>query len=197
MSLRDDRVHPLLQRASSLFLLNLLWVLASLPLVTLAPATAAMFGVVRQWLRGQEPELFTAFFSLFRENFWQSLLLGLLWLAVAALIAVNVLLAGQAAPPLSTVVLVLSSVVGLFFLLTSPYLFASIVHFKAGWIVVVRNAVLLAVSAPHLSLLGLGVLVLMGFIVYSLPVTILLGAGAFAAYLLYWLFHQSTLRLEP
>ncbi|HYK73091.1 MAG TPA: DUF624 domain-containing protein, partial [Pseudoneobacillus sp.] len=31
--------------------LNLLWLLFSLPLITFWPATAALFGVVRKWIR--------------------------------------------------------------------------------------------------------------------------------------------------
>jgi uncharacterized membrane protein YesL len=64
----DSRIYAALERFTGVVALNLLWLLASLPLLTLFPATAAMFGVVREWSRGNEPALLPTFVRCFREN---------------------------------------------------------------------------------------------------------------------------------
>ena len=52
-------------------------------MVTFVPATAAMFGVVREWRRGDEPNIFPSFVRHFRANFRQAFGIGLLWLLTA------------------------------------------------------------------------------------------------------------------
>ena len=47
MSILDSRVYRWSEVAADFFLLNLMWLLACLPVVTAPPATAAMFAVVR------------------------------------------------------------------------------------------------------------------------------------------------------
>lgn len=59
------RAHRLLEVFINLLLLNLLWLLACLPVLTIYPATAAMFGVVRIWVRQGDQGIVRPFFSSF------------------------------------------------------------------------------------------------------------------------------------
>src|SRR5215203_5331174 len=76
MSILDTRIYRWLETATAFFLLNLLWLVACLPVVTIFPSTAAMFGVVRDWVRGKDGSLTRTFITRFRENLGLSLLLG-------------------------------------------------------------------------------------------------------------------------
>lgn len=63
---------------SGIAILNLSWLLFSLPIVTLIPATDAVFEVVNEWKEDKKPEsIFKQFKYYFRENFKQSFKLGL------------------------------------------------------------------------------------------------------------------------
>jgi uncharacterized membrane protein YesL len=73
------RAHRLLGVFINLLLLNLLWLLARLPVLTIYPATAAMFGVVRVWVRRGDPSIFRPFFSSFKRIFKQSFWVGVVW----------------------------------------------------------------------------------------------------------------------
>ena len=66
-----------------LVVLSLLWCLCSIPLVTLGPATAALYDAVVHTLRRKESSLFSRFFETFRHELKEGLLLTLLWAAVA------------------------------------------------------------------------------------------------------------------
>lgn len=63
---------------SGIAILNLSWLFFSLPLITLIPATDAVFEVVNEWKEDEKPEsIFKQFKYYFRKNFKQSFKLGL------------------------------------------------------------------------------------------------------------------------
>jgi len=69
MNFMNSKVYSTFEVVCNLFLLNLLWLLMCLPVVTIFPATAAMFGVVRQSVLYKDSSIFTSFFRYFKENF--------------------------------------------------------------------------------------------------------------------------------
>ena len=71
-----------------LVILSLLWCLCSVPLVTLGPATAALYDTVVHTLRRKEGPSFHRFFDTFRRELREGVLLTLFWAAVAAVLAV-------------------------------------------------------------------------------------------------------------
>lgn len=71
-----------------LVILSLLWCLCSVPLVTLGPATAALYDTVVHTLRRKEGPPFHRFFDTFRRELREGVLLTLFWAAVAAVLAV-------------------------------------------------------------------------------------------------------------
>ena len=66
-----------------LVVLSLLWCLCSIPLVTLGPATAALYDTVVHCVRREEGPPFSRFFGTFRRELKEGVLLTLLWAAVA------------------------------------------------------------------------------------------------------------------
>lgn len=63
---------------SGIAILNLSWLLFSLPLFTLIPATDAVFEVVHQWKKnGKSESVFNFFRVSFKNNFKQSFKLGI------------------------------------------------------------------------------------------------------------------------
>ena len=66
--------------------LSLLWCLCSIPLVTLGPATAALYDTVVHAMRRKEGAFFSRFFGTFRRELKEGVLLTLLWAALALLL---------------------------------------------------------------------------------------------------------------
>src|SRR5687768_1907356 len=75
-----------LQTASAFMLANFLWVIFSLPIITMPAATAALFAVMLDMVRGRSPEPLGDFLAAFRRHWRQSTALALLNLALTALI---------------------------------------------------------------------------------------------------------------
>jgi uncharacterized membrane protein YesL len=83
------RLYRFLEVLTNLLLLNLLWLLMCLPVLTVFPATAAMFGVVREWVQKREPSVIRAFFSSFKANFKQSFWIGIVWTLLGGFLMVS------------------------------------------------------------------------------------------------------------
>ncbi len=58
-------------------MLNLLFLVCCIPIITIYPAAAALFGVVREWVNKKDPALFFTFKRIFRENLKQSFTAGI------------------------------------------------------------------------------------------------------------------------
>ena len=66
--------------------LSLIWLLCSLPLLTLVPATLALYDATARNLRPDEKGMYRRFFRTFKNELGKGILIGLLWLALASLL---------------------------------------------------------------------------------------------------------------
>jgi uncharacterized membrane protein YesL len=184
MDVLESRPYRVLLAFTNLLLLNLAWALTSLPVITLVPATAAMFGVVRDWRRGDEPTILPAFVRHLRANFRQAFGIGLLWLVTLAALFLDYRLVGElpaAAQFAAVVVLALATAA---FAATSVYLFPVMVGYHARWWVVIRNSFLLGISQLHTTFAALLVVAAVAFLATRAPITLMVSASA-AAYLIH------------
>jgi uncharacterized membrane protein YesL len=195
MNILDTRLYRWLDVLSDFFLLNVLWLLACVPLITLFPATAALFAVVRDWVRGKETGIFMPFFGYMRENFGQSLVIGLVWTVVGLVLVVDFLFVRSMTSWVRTLLLVLLSLVGLVYGGTAVNLFPVMVHYRAGWLQIIKNSFLIALSSPLITVLNVLVVTLAGLAVYYIPLSFLV-FGSVTAYLLYRLCHRAFQQIE-
>ncbi|WP_374932975.1 DUF624 domain-containing protein [Neobacillus driksii] len=66
MNIMNSKVYLALELFANFFLLNLLWILMCLPVVTVFPATASMFRVVREWHLYKDSSFLRYFFLNFK-----------------------------------------------------------------------------------------------------------------------------------
>ena len=76
----DSPLGRFLGRTIDLCVLNLLWLLLCLPVVTAGAATCALHWAIIQ-MRQERPGLYRGFFHAFRRDFWQATALWLMLLA--------------------------------------------------------------------------------------------------------------------
>ena len=89
MSILDSKLYRGLDRFTNIFLLNLIWLLSSLPLITIFPATVAMFSVFKDWTEGKERNLIKSFFRYFKKYFKHSFLYGILWFSILIILYID------------------------------------------------------------------------------------------------------------
>ena len=71
---------------ADVMILTLLWLVCSLPVLTIGASTTALFYVYGKKVRGEDPYVFRSFFKGFKDNFKQAtiitFILGMLWMSV-------------------------------------------------------------------------------------------------------------------
>jgi uncharacterized membrane protein YesL len=195
MEMFESRRYRAMERITNLMLLNAAWVVASLPLVTLFPATAGLFGAVRDLRLGVERGVLNSFWRHLRENFRQALAIGLVWYAAGAVLLFDYLLLGDLPAQLQLPLFVIFSFGTAAFLLTSVYLFPVMVGYLNDWKSVIRNAFLVSISQLHISIACLLMLFAASFLAAQLPLTLLFTSST-TAYLVNALCAHGLRRVE-
>jgi uncharacterized membrane protein YesL len=195
MNILDTRVYRWLEVVTDFFLLNLLWLVACLPVVTIFPSTAAVFGVVRDWVRKKEGSLMGTFVARFRENFGQSLLIGLVWTVFGVALVLDFLVANQLSYWPGVVmksVLVLASSV---FAFGSVFLFPVMVHYDTDWKTVIKNSLLLSVGRLPTTIVCLVFVVVTAGLTVVFPFLVII-TGSITAYFVYRLCDREFRKID-
>ena len=180
MKILDSRLYRMANTATNYFLLSLLWLVISIPLVTIFPATVALFGVLRVWREEDREDVLGPFFSTFRAKFWQSLLVGLGWAAIGAVLGVDILVSRRIPGAVAIPVLIALGLITLLYCQLSVYLFPIIAHMRTGVRGIIRNAFLLTLSQPFLSLLAAVGITIVAIGAYFVPFILLIVVGMIA-----------------
>lgn len=190
----EGRVYRILEVFTNLVYLNFLWLVACLPVFTIPPSTAAMFGIVREWVKGEEPPVAWRFVFIFREDFRRSLLVGVVWALIGAALAADFYVIGVMETfrrPLYVALFALAVI----YACASVYLFPVMADYDVGWKNVLKNAVLFPLASPLTAAQCLLVVGVAAFAAVTLPVTLLI-SGSATAYATYFFCEKSFRRVE-
>jgi uncharacterized membrane protein YesL len=124
-------------------------VLAVLTPFTVFPATAAMFTVARKWVTGEaDVGLFKTFFRGYKENYKQSMIGGLLYTVLFAVLAVNFLFYRDQFSIISYIFLAFLALI-----IASLFnFFSMLVHYHMKTFQLIKNALLITIGKPFRSL---------------------------------------------
>jgi uncharacterized membrane protein YesL len=141
-------------RTGTFILANLLWVLLSLPLITMPLATAGLFAALAPWGRGKPSEVFRDFFGGIREHWRQAMLIGLIDLLLGGLVAVNFSIFRLM--DMSRVIAILSQSINFFaalvLLLVNLYVWPLLVTFELPFRDLLETSVKLVFAHPIASI---------------------------------------------
>ena len=79
----NGKMMEILWKPIHIMFLNLLWVLFSLPIITIGASTTALYSVFIKMRNGKDGKLFQDFWDAFRSNFRQATIIWLIILAAA------------------------------------------------------------------------------------------------------------------
>jgi uncharacterized membrane protein YesL len=195
MNVLDTRVYRWLEVATDFFLLNLMWLVACLPVVTIFPSTAAMFGVVRDWVRGKEGSLTRTFIARFRENFGQSLLVGVIWTVFGVALFLDFLVASKLSFGAEVVLKALLVLVSALYAFGSIFLFPVMVHYEADWKTVIRNSLLMSIGRLPTTVMSLVLLAVMVGLTVVVPFLVII-TGSITAYFVYRLCDREFRKID-
>ena len=172
-------VQRFLNKMADLLILNIITLLMCLPIITAGAALTAMHYVLLKMVRGEEGYILKSFFRSFKREFRQATVLWILYVALAALMASNLVLVlqGSGRYPIwlpSSIVVV--AVLELMFMI---YTFAMLSRFDDSIYHTLLNAVTLTFAElpRSLEMAVITIIPLIAFFRVSilLPVLILFG----------------------
>ncbi|MBS6398224.1 MAG: YesL family protein [Clostridiales bacterium] len=200
----DGPVARVLGRAADFLILSLLWVVFSIPLITLGASTTALYTMTLRMVRDEDGKLIEGFWNAFRSNFKQATVIHLILTAVTVLLWIY----WRAVSALDgSLRMVFTAVFGLFllqWLLVVQFIYPVLARFQNSVLNILKNAWVMAVSGlPYflvsLVFTGLPLWTLLlntNLFVMILPLWIFMGPGLIA-WLNSFLFHQCFKKYIP
>lgn len=85
----DGPVFRVLSRFADLMILNLLWIVCSLPVITIGASTTALYSVLLKVAKDEESYLIKSYFKAFIENFRQGTVIYLIFLVISLIMAAD------------------------------------------------------------------------------------------------------------
>jgi uncharacterized membrane protein YesL len=181
---------------TSFVLLNFLWVLFCLPVVTIFPATAALFGTVRKWIKvGFDVGILKVFVQEFKDNFKKSFSLGFLWIVGFLILYMDISIVLQNEFTGKSLLLILLLFFTLLFAFVSIYLFFILVNYELTILHTVKNSLLLSLSHMNYTVLFLGMILAVFIVIYYFPFFLLV-SGSLLAFTMYGMFHKLLSKLD-
>jgi uncharacterized membrane protein YesL len=171
-------------RIADFVMLNFLFIVTCLPVFTLGVALSSLYAMLFRISNRAEGRIFKSYFREFKSNFKKGVPLGLLFLGLGALIAVNFrFVYGREISGITGVIIILLGVVSMLYLMMGIYAFALQARFENTLRNTVKNALLMSVrhfprtlllllinAAPPLLMLNYPVI-----FAYAFPVFLLAG----------------------
>lgn len=188
----DSRIMIFLSRVADLVILNILWLVCCVPVVTIGASTTAMYHVIRHWQKDSVSSVMRDFFQSFKDDFKQATPVYLILLIPTVAVVMNAMLIfnpeNSAAVP--SYLLVIWFISALILLFISSFVYPVMAFFADSIFKTLRNAMVLALAnLPRtilISVLNLLPVILLfvnlSFFLQSSIFWLLIG-GALVAYL--------------
>lgn len=188
----DSRIMIFLSRVADLVILNVLWLVCCIPVVTIGASTTAMYHVIRHWQKDSVSSVVRDFFQSFKDDFKQATPVYLILLIPTVAVVMNAMLIfnpdNSAAVP--TYLIAIWFVSALILLFICSFVYPLMAFFGDTVLKTLRNAMVLALAnLPRtilISVLNLLPVILLfvdlNFFLQSSIIWLMIG-GAVIAYL--------------
>ena len=170
----DSPIMRFMTKVADIMILNLLFILTSLPIITIGAAWTSLYYVSMKLVRDEEGSIVRSFFHSFRMNFRQATILWIGTVAVFAVLIADLLILAQIDSPYAAAMNTSVLILGVVILMILQYLFPLIAKFDASIRQTLKNACLIAMGHLPKTILMTAFVAGSGFISlyngYTLPV---------------------------
>ena len=142
----DGKLAQTLGKIADLVILNVLWIVCSIPVVTAGAAATAFYSVALKMIKNEEAYVTSSFFKAFRENFKQSFIVTLILLAVAAVLGCGFYFCTAQGLDAARTFFILFCVIAVFVYMGSCYMFPIMAFFENSMKKVFKNSFLMALA---------------------------------------------------
>ena len=184
----DSGIMRVLSKICDIVCLNVLWLVCSLPIVTIGASTTALYTVMLKLVKNEEGYIFKGFLNAFKSNFKKSTIIWFILLLLGGVCFVDYRISEMMPETLGIVFKSIFLVLAFFLISVTIYSFALTARYENTIGATLKNALLLTVAKlPYtilMTALTVGAVVLSlwntGILILTIPVWILIGTGLLA-----------------
>ncbi len=137
-----------LRRLCDLMVLNILWMLCCIPVITIGPACSALSRASINLARDESSSILKEFFLSFRRDFWKAVVLGLIGLLGIAVVVSDFLFAVSLEGAMKVLFLIVAVAVSSFVASYLAYVFSLHAFYVNSLSGHIKNALALASTSP-------------------------------------------------
>ncbi len=160
----DNKIFNFLGKIGDMFILNVMYLICCIPIVTIGAATTALYYNTLKMAENRESYVWKDFWKSFKENFKQSTIIWMILLIIGAVLGADVFLIRGMSEQLGAMISVIVIVVFVFLALEVIYVFPILARFDNTVGNTMKNA--LYMSIRHLP----STIIIL--IIHALPVSL-------------------------
>lgn len=149
----DNIVMQFLRKMSDLVILNLIFLISCIPVVTIGASLSALYYVNLKIIRGEDPYIWKNYWKAFRENFKQSTIVWLVFLVGFIVLKLDFDIINAQNTPMFSALKKVLMVISTFVISVFIYVFPVISHFICTTKQAFKNAALMSIAHLPFTLL--------------------------------------------
>ena len=119
-----------MSKLGDIIMLNILWLVCCIPIITIGPSTTALYYVMLKRVRDEEGNIFQQFFRSFKLNFRQGAIVGIIMTVCGFLFLFDVMFYREAKGTVSDLFWFVSMMIFFVYLMVTIYIFPLIAKFE-------------------------------------------------------------------
>lgn len=142
----DNKLFIYLSKIADLMLLNILFLVCCLPIITIGASLTSLSYVTLKMNKNEETYIIKEFFSSFKSNFKQATMLWLLFFFFLLFFAADLIILNHITMPLSFIFTYMIRLLLIFSLITMIYVFPLLAKFENSTSGTLKNAFFMAIK---------------------------------------------------
>ncbi|MDO4273634.1 MAG: DUF624 domain-containing protein [Eubacteriales bacterium] len=151
-------LYRFLDRLWDLLVLNLLFVLTSIPIVTIGASFSALYSVTLKAVKGEESYIVRSYLTAWKENLKKGTLLWLLVAGVAVTLGIDIFVLGKDSEVLGSILVFAGGLFSIMWILTGIYVFPLQAWFENSVPYTILNSFVIAVKYFPSTIQAAGIL---------------------------------------
>lgn len=177
----DNFLYIILCRIWDIVLINILFIVCSIPIVTIGPAFTAMHHVTLRIVKGNNPGTFRTFFRAFKQNFKQSFVVWIISLICIIILLANIEFLKAMNTSFASFLYYATYIILIFIIVMNLYIHPVIAAFEGTIKTQISNSVIFTFAKPAYAFIM--------FILWAFPLALTyIDAGLQSLYAFCWVF---------
>ncbi|WP_313132529.1 YesL family protein [Anaerocolumna sp.] len=174
----DNGVFSFLGKMWDILVISILWLLLCLPIVTIGPATTALYYTVVKVIRRERGYLFREFFHSFKMNFLNGMVLGIILMISYYILYIDFNFARALEEgSMKSILLAAFTAFSFIMLCGTVYVFPLLSRFTMGKLQILKTSFLMSVKHLPTTILMLLIVGVFAFIIWVQPIFLFFSSG--------------------